>query len=146
MYQTAVIYSLSLFASSLPSSPHHSQAFSYFDSAEKSQLNSSSLLLLLIPLPFPSLLQNLLTHSLLSNFYNKLVGCKHRASEGLFYIGSHVCVLGQFIESVTFARCAFIFCIVEYRIGWIFRYRITGYLCNPDIYAFWPKKAILKCM
>ena len=26
------------------------------------------------------------------------------------------------------------------------RYRITGYLCDPEIYAFWPKKAILKCM
>ena len=22
-------------------------------------------------------------------------------------------------------------------------YRITGYLCDPEIYAFWPKKAIL---
>ena len=26
------------------------------------------------------------------------------------------------------------------------KYRITGYLCDPEIYAFWPKKAILKCM
>ena len=25
-------------------------------------------------------------------------------------------------------------------------YRITGYLCDPAMYAFWPKKAILKCM
>ena len=25
-------------------------------------------------------------------------------------------------------------------------YHITGYLCDPEMYAFWPKKAILKCM
>ena len=27
-----------------------------------------------------------------------------------------------------------------------FIYRITGYLCDPESYVFWPKKAILKCM
>ena len=32
-----------------------------------------------------------------------LVGCKHRASEGLFYIGGHGFVC-QIIEPVTFAR------------------------------------------
>ena len=37
-----------------------------------------------------------------------LVGCKHRASEGVFYIGGRGCVLHQIIETVTFARCAFI--------------------------------------
>ena len=40
-----------------------------------------------------------------------LVECKHRASEGVFYIGGHGCVLYQFIELVTFARCAFIFAL-----------------------------------
>ena len=25
-------------------------------------------------------------------------------------------------------------------------YCITGYLCDPEMYVFWPKKAILKCM
>ena len=37
-----------------------------------------------------------------------LVGCKHRASEDVFYIGGRGCVLCQIIEPVTFARCAFI--------------------------------------
>ena len=40
-----------------------------------------------------------------------IVGCKHRASEGVFHIGGCDCVLCQFIESVTFARCAFIFAL-----------------------------------
>ena len=34
------------------------------------------------------------------------VGCKHRASEGMFYIGGRGFVC-QIIELVTFARCAF---------------------------------------
>ena len=38
---------------------------------------------------------------------NILVGCKHRASEGVFYIGGR----GQIIEAVTFARCALIFAL-----------------------------------
>ena len=38
-----------------------------------------------------------------------LVGCKHQASEGLFYIGGRDCVLCHFIEPVTFACCSFIF-------------------------------------
>ena len=42
-------------------------------------------------------------------YYILLVGCKHRASEGVFYIGGRGCVLCQFIEPVTFARCTFIF-------------------------------------
>ena len=51
-----------------------------------------------------------------------LVGCKHRASEGVFYKGGRGFV-GQIIEPVTFARCAFIIiCIAEYRIGRVFRY------------------------
>ena len=33
--------------------------------------------------------------------------CKHRASEGVFYIGDHGFVC-QIIEPVTFASCAFI--------------------------------------
>ena len=36
-----------------------------------------------------------------------LVGCKHRASEGVFYIGGRG-FLCQIIEPVTFSRCAFI--------------------------------------
>ena len=36
-----------------------------------------------------------------------LVGCKHRASEVLLYIGGRGLVC-QIIEPVTFARCAFI--------------------------------------
>ena len=36
-----------------------------------------------------------------------LVGCKHRASEVLLYIGGRGLV-SQIIEPVTFARCAFI--------------------------------------
>ena len=40
-----------------------------------------------------------------------MVGCKHRASEGVFYIGGHGCVLCQFIEPVKFAHCAFIFAL-----------------------------------
>ena len=41
----------------------------------------------------------------------ELVGCKHRASEGVFYIGGRSCVLCQFIEPFTFACCAFIFAL-----------------------------------
>ena len=37
----------------------------------------------------------------------KLVGCKHRASKVLLYIGGRGLV-SQIIEPVTFARCAFI--------------------------------------
>ena len=36
-----------------------------------------------------------------------IVGCKHRASEVLLYIGGRGLV-SQIIEPVTFARCAFI--------------------------------------
>ena len=39
------------------------------------------------------------------------IGCKHRASEGMFYIGGRGCVLCQFIESVMFACCVFIFAL-----------------------------------
>ena len=46
-----------------------------------------------------------------------LVGYKHRASEGVFYIGSRGCVLCQFIESVTFARCTFIFALQNIILG-----------------------------
>ena len=47
-----------------------------------------------------------------------LVGCKHRASEGVFYI--HVGGRGfvcQVIEPVTFARCAFIFALRNIALG-----------------------------
>ena len=40
-----------------------------------------------------------------------LVGKKHWASEGMFYIGGRNCVLCQFIEPVMFARFAFIFAL-----------------------------------
>ena len=46
-----------------------------------------------------------------------LVGCKHWASEGMFYIGSHGCVLCQFMELVTFARCAFVFALRNIALG-----------------------------
>ena len=49
--------------------------------------------------------------------YNILVGCKHRASEGVFYIGGRCCVLCQFIELVTFSRCAFIFALRNIALG-----------------------------
>ena len=52
--------------------------------------------------------------------YNILVGCKHRASEGVLYIGGHGCVLCQFIEPVTFCALRVYICIAEYRIGRIF--------------------------
>ena len=40
-------------------------------------------------------------------YYYSIVGCKHRASEVLLYIGGRGLV-SQVIEPVTFARCAFI--------------------------------------
>ena len=46
-----------------------------------------------------------------------LVRCEHRASEGVFYIGGRGCVLCQFIEPVTFARCAFIFALRNIALG-----------------------------
>ena len=46
-----------------------------------------------------------------------LVGCKHRASKGVFCIGGRGCVLCQFIEPVTFARCAFIFALRNITLG-----------------------------
>ena len=45
-----------------------------------------------------------------------LVGCKHRASEGMFYIGGRRFVC-QIIEPVTFARCAFIFALRNIALG-----------------------------
>ena len=45
-----------------------------------------------------------------------LVGCKHRASEGVFYIGGRGFVC-QIIEPVTFARCAFIFALQNITFG-----------------------------
>ena len=46
-----------------------------------------------------------------------LVGCKHRASEGVFYIGGCGCVLCQFIEPVTFARCVLLFALRNIALG-----------------------------
>ena len=46
-----------------------------------------------------------------------LVGCKHRASEGVFYIGGRGCVLCQIIEPVTFAHCTFIFALRNIALG-----------------------------
>ena len=45
-----------------------------------------------------------------------LVGCKHRASEGLFYIRGQGFVC-QIIEPFTFARCAFIFALRNIALG-----------------------------
>ena len=45
-----------------------------------------------------------------------LVGCKHRASEGVFYICGRGFVC-QIIEPVTFARCAFIFALCNIALG-----------------------------
>ena len=52
----------------------------------------------------------LLSLLLLSLLLLLLVGCKHRASEVLLYIGGRGFVC-QIIEPVTFARCAFIFAL-----------------------------------
>ena len=72
-------------------------------------------LILLIPTPLVSALfcSNIPTFCSFSNVFHSciLVGCKHRASEGVFYIGDRGCVLCQFIQPVMFASCAFIFCI-----------------------------------
>ena len=38
-------------------------------------------------------------------------------SEGVFYIDSRGCVLYQFIDPVTFARCAFIFALCNIALG-----------------------------
>ena len=46
-----------------------------------------------------------------------LVGCKHRGSIGMFYIGGRLCVLCQFIEPVTFVHCAFIFALQNIALG-----------------------------
>ena len=45
-----------------------------------------------------------------------LIGCKHRASEGVFYIGGRGFVC-QIIEPVTFPRCAFIFALRNIALG-----------------------------
>ena len=45
-----------------------------------------------------------------------IVGRKHRASEGVFYIGSRRFVC-QIIEPVTFAHCAFIFALRNITLG-----------------------------
>ena len=45
---------------------------------------------------------------------------EHLASEGEFYIGGFVSY--QFIEPVTFARCAFIFALRNIALGGYFRY------------------------
>ena len=45
-----------------------------------------------------------------------LVGCKHQASEVLFYIGSRRFVC-QIIEPVTFACCVFIFALRNIALG-----------------------------
>ena len=55
-----------------------------------------------------------------------LVGCKHRASEGVFYIGGRGFVC-QIIEPVTFARCAFIFAYVNHMQSRYGRYSMFGY-------------------
>ena len=44
------------------------------------------------------------------------VGCKHRTSEGVFYIRGRGFVC-QIIEPVTFARCAFIFALRNIALG-----------------------------
>ena len=69
-------------------------------------------LILLIPTPLVSVLFCSSIPTFLFIFYIYiyiiiLVGCKHRASEVLLYIGGRGLV-SQIIELVTFARCAFI--------------------------------------
>ena len=48
------------------------------------------------------------------NYY--IVGCKHLASEGVFYIDGRGFVC-QIIELVTFARCAFIIALQNIALG-----------------------------
>ena len=50
-------------------------------------------------------------------WYIILVGYKHLASKGVFYLGGRGCVLCQFIEPVTFARCEFIFALWNIALG-----------------------------
>ena len=61
-------------------------------------------LILLIPTPLVSALfcSSIPTFCSFSNVFHSciLVGCKHRASEGVFYIGDRGCVLCQFIQPV----------------------------------------------
>ena len=45
-----------------------------------------------------------------------IVGCKHPASEGVFYICGRGFVC-QIIEPITFARCAFIFALRNIALG-----------------------------
>ena len=65
---------------------------------------------------YSGIFQNYIT---LSSNYN-IVGCKHRASEGVFegvfYIGGRRFVC-QIIEPVTLARCAFIFALWNIALG-----------------------------
>ena len=64
-------------------------------------------------------------HQIFSQYgiHTILVGCKHRTSEVLLYIGGRGFVLWQFIELVTFACCAFIFALRNIALG--------GYLYTP---------------
>ena len=64
-------------------------------------------LILLIPTPLVSVLFCSSIHTFLCFSFFILVGCKHPASEGMFYIGGRGFVC-QIIELVTFARYAFI--------------------------------------
>ena len=68
----------------------------------------------------------------------KLVGCKHRAREGVFYIGGRGCVLCQFIEPVTFARCVFIFALRNIALGGYLdtRSNIYGTMYDLNIYIY----------
>ena len=59
-----------------------------------------------------------------SSFRSQRVGCKHLASEGVFYIGGRG-FLRQIIEVVTFARCAFIIALRNIAFG--------GYLVTRKI-------------
>ena len=45
-----------------------------------------------------------------------LVGCKHRASEGVFYVSGRGFVC-QIVEPVRFARCALIFALRNIALG-----------------------------
>ena len=56
----------------------------------------------------------------------------------MFYIGGRGCVLCQFIESVTFARCPFIFALWNIALGEIFNYTYieTFRTLNWDLIGF----------
>ena len=69
------------------------------------------------------------------------MGCKHRASEGVFYIGGRDCVLCLLIEPVTFGRCAFIIAseasfLVSSIMDFLYNNYIHIIIINPFFFFF----------